>query len=106
MSAAGSVIWLAEPASRAILRVDAASVTVKRLAAPDGIAPIATAGGACGLWVADAGGDLALVDPSTAAPLGPLLHVGRSISNLVSSGSGVWVSDPLDGTVVHVVSVS
>ncbi len=102
MSAAGSTLWLAEPSSRALLRVDTSAVTLKKLTAPGGMAAVATAGGPCGLWVADGAGDLVLADPETAVPLGPVLHVGRSISSLQASGTGVWATDPVDGTVVHV----
>ena len=102
MSAAGSTIWLAEPSSRSLLRVDAAAVTLKKLSAPGGMAAVATATGPCGLWVADAAGELVLADPETASPLGPVLHLGHAISSLQASGTGVWVTDPVDGTVVHV----
>jgi len=102
LSVAGGTIWLGETTGRSLLRVDAGSAAVQRLSAPDGIQPVATAMGACGLWVADSSGDLAIVDPQTAAPLGPLIHVGRSVADLAPSGTGVWASDPLDGTLVHV----
>jgi streptogramin lyase len=102
LSTAGGTIWLGETAGRSLLRVDAATAAVHRLPAPDGIDPIATAPGACGVWVAGASGDVALVDSQTGTPLGPALHVGRSIADLAASGTGVWASDPLDGTLVHV----
>ena len=102
LSAAGATIWLAEPAGRSLLRVDAGTVSLQRLPAPDDIRPTATAPGACGLWVADATGDLALVDPQTATPLAPLIHVGASVAALAASGTGVWATDPLDGALVRV----
>jgi hypothetical protein len=54
------------------------------------------------VWVASATGVLAFVNPRTGAPLASPLRVGRSVASLVASGFGVWVSDPVDGTVVHV----
>jgi streptogramin lyase len=104
LSASAGTIWLGEPSARSLLQVDAGTAAVRRLAAPDGISPTATATGACGLWLADASGDLALVDASTAAPLGPAIHVGRSVAALAASGTGVWVTDPLDGTLLHVTA--
>jgi streptogramin lyase len=102
LSAAGAALWLGEPGRHALLRVDAPTGAVQELPAPDGIQPTATAVGACGVWVADSAGELALVDPGTAAPLGPPIRVGRSIAALASAGTGVWVTDPLDGTLVRV----
>ncbi len=102
MSASGNSIWLGEPNRHALLRVDAATGAVQELPAPDGIPPTATAVAACGVWVADSLGELALVDPATGAALGPPMRVGRSIAALAVSGSGVWATDPLDGTVVQV----
>jgi hypothetical protein len=103
LSAADGTIWLGETAGRSLLAVAAGTVAVRRLPAPDGIQPIATATGACGLWVADSSGDVAIVNPQTAAPLGPSIHVGRSIADIATSGTGAWATDPLDGTLVHVV---
>jgi streptogramin lyase len=102
LSAAGGTIWLGETAGRSLLRVDAATAAVQRLPAPDDIQVLATAAGACGLWVADGSGDVALVDPHTATPLAPPIHIGRSVADLAASGTGVWASDPLDGMLVHV----
>jgi len=102
MSTDGSTIWIAEPTRHALLRVDAASVQVSELPAPFGIRPVATAVGACGVWVAGADGRLALIDPRDAAALGPAITVGRSIAALAASAGGVWASDPLDGTVTRV----
>jgi hypothetical protein len=102
LSAAGNSIWLGEPGRHALLRVDAATGAVQELPAPDGIQPTATADGECGVWVAESSGELALVDPATGAALGPPLRVGRSIAALAVSGSSVWATDPLDGTVVRV----
>jgi DNA-binding beta-propeller fold protein YncE len=102
LSAAGTNIWLGEPGRRSLLRVDARTVAVQELPAPDDIQPTSTATGVCGVWVADASGNLAIADLHTAAPLGPSIHVGRSIAALAPSGTGVWVSDPIDGTLVRV----
>jgi hypothetical protein len=102
LSAAGTALWLGEPNRHALLRVDAPTDAVQELPAPDSIQPAATAVAACGVWVADAAGELAFVDPATAAPLGPAIHVGRSIAALAPSGSGVWATDPLDGTLVRI----
>jgi hypothetical protein len=102
LGAAGATIWLGETAKRSLLRVDAGAVVVRELPAPDGIRPTATAVGACGVWVADATGDLAIVDPQTAAPLGPVIHVGHSVAALAPSGTGVWATDPLGGALVRV----
>ncbi|HWX45796.1 MAG TPA: hypothetical protein VNY52_10805, partial [Solirubrobacteraceae bacterium] len=102
LSAAAGTIWLAEPARRSLLRVDAATGAVQELPAPDRIQPIATAAGACGIWVTTATGEVALVDPRTAAPLGPPIRVGHAIAALAPAGAGVWVTDPADGTLVRV----
>jgi DNA-binding beta-propeller fold protein YncE len=102
LSSDGATIWLGDTAKRALLRVDARTVAVQELPAPENMQPVATAAGRCGVWVADSTGDLALVDPRTAAPLGHSIHVGRSIAALASSGMGLWVTDPADGTLVRV----
>jgi streptogramin lyase len=102
LSASSTTIWLGETAKRALLRVDAATVAVTQLPTPYGISPNATAVGACGVWVADSSGELALADARTAAPLGAPLRVGHSIAALAPSGSGVWVSNPVGGTLVRV----
>jgi hypothetical protein len=102
LSASGHAIWLGEPTKRSLLNVDATTVAVRELPAPDRIEPTATAVGGCGVWVADATGDLVLADPHTAAPLTPTIHVGRSIAALTSSETGVWATDPVDGTLIHV----
>jgi hypothetical protein len=54
------------------------------------------------VWVADGAGRLALINPATDVAIGPAIKVGRSIAALAPSGTGVWVSDPVDGTVVYV----
>lgn len=102
LSVAGSTIWLAEPATKALLRVDSTAMSVRQMPAPGGIEPSATAVGSCGLWVADRTGDLSIVDPHTGAPLAPLLRVGRSVAALAVSGSDVWLTDPVDGTLVRI----
>jgi hypothetical protein len=102
LSAAAGTIWLGEPAKRSLLRVDGPTGAVQELPAPDRIQPTATAVGSCGIWVADAAGELALADPQTAAPLGLPIHVGHSIAALAPSGAGVWVTDPADGALVRV----
>jgi streptogramin lyase len=106
LSSAGSTLWVSEPAAHSLLRVDTRAVTVRQFPAPGGIAPAATAVGACGVWVADGAGKLELVDPETARAVTPPLRVGASIAALApveATGSGrargVWVTDPLDGTV-------
>jgi streptogramin lyase len=102
LSVEGSTIWMAEPTQRALLRVDTANVTVKQFPAPDSIEPTATAPGACGVWVGDAGGNLAMIDPASGRTLTAPLRIGRSLGALAASGTGVWASDPLDGTLVRV----
>jgi streptogramin lyase len=102
LSVNATTIWLGETTGRSLLRVDARTGAVRQLPAPGAIQPIATAPGACGLWVADASGDLAIIDPDTGRALGPLLHIGRSVAALAASGTGVWVTDPIDGTLVRV----
>ncbi len=102
LSAAAGTIWLGETAGRSLLRVEADTAAVRKLPAPDGMQPIATAVGACGLWVADGSGEVALVDPQTGAPLGAPIDVGRSVAALATSGTVVWATDPLDGTLVRV----
>jgi hypothetical protein len=102
LSAAAGTIWLGEPARRSLLRVDAATGAVQELPAPDRIQPTATVTGACGIWVAGASGELVLADSRTATPLGPPLRVGRSVAALAPTGTGAWVTDPADGTLVHV----
>jgi hypothetical protein len=106
LSAEGPTLWLGEPGAHALLRVDTASVTVKQFPAPGAIAPTATAPGACGVWVAGSSGELALIDRSTGLALTAPLRIGRSIGALAASGTGVWVSDPLDGTLVRVSLVA
>ncbi len=102
LSAGAGTIWLGETAGRSLVRVEADTSAVRRLPAPDRMQPVATATGACGLWVADGSGEVALVDPQTGALLGAPIGVGRSVAALASSGTGVWATDPLDGTLVRV----
>jgi streptogramin lyase len=102
LSAAGRTIWLGEPQARALLRVDTRNVAVRVLPAPNQIRPVATAVGACGVWVAGGSGDLAIIDPATGRPLGPSLHLGASLAAVAPAGRGVWVSDPLGGSLIHV----
>ena len=102
LSAAGATIWIGETSGRSLLRVEADNATVRKLPAPGGMQPIATAIGACGLWVADGSGEVALVNPQTGAPLGAPIEVGRSVAALAGSGTEVWATDPLDGTLVRV----
>ncbi len=104
LSEFGRTLWLGEPARRELLRVDAPTVAVRELPAPDGLHPSATAAGPCGVWVADSSGTVVLIDPATGRSLGPPLRIGRSIADLVRSGTGVWASDPTDGTLVYVAA--
>lgn len=102
LSASGRTIWLGEPLRKALLRVDAASAAVAELPLPSGARPSVTAVGQCGVWVASRTGKLELVDPKSGSLLAPVIRVGRSIAALTVAGSGVWASDPVDGTVVYV----
>jgi DNA-binding beta-propeller fold protein YncE len=87
-----------DPAGESLWRVDTPDIPVRRLAAPDGIAPAVTAVGACGVWVADASGKVVLIDPGSASALAQPLRVGASIATLAPSETGgVWVADPIDG---------
>lgn len=102
LSGSPTALWLGEPGRADLLRLDINSVTVKELPAPDGLRPSSTAVGPCGVWVADGSGTLVLIDPDSGRPIGPALRIGRSIAALAPSGTGVWVSDPVDGTIVYV----
>ena len=102
LSSSGGTLWLAEPAQRVLLRVSVADIGVSAVPAPGSMAPIATAATACGVWVADATGRVAFIDPSTGQSLAAPIRVGRSVARLAVTGGGVWASDPLDGTVVRV----
>lgn len=104
LSASDRTLWVGEPGRHDLLRVRTGSVDVHEVPAPYGLAPSATAIGACGEWVADQAGRIALIDPASGAALSPALRVGRSIAALAASGDGVWVSDPVDGTVVRVTA--
>jgi hypothetical protein len=104
LSTFGPTVWLGEPGRHDLIRVILSNVAVTELPAPGGMAPIATAAAACGVWVADASGTLAYIDTDTGRSLAAPLHVGRSVASLVASGSSVWVSDPVDGHVVKVTA--
>lgn len=100
LSASGSALWLGETAKHRLLRIDTRNASVLELPLPGSLAPVATAMGPCGLWVAGSEGRLALVDPADGAPLAGPLRVGRSLAALApAGGGGVWASDPVDGTV-------
>lgn len=102
LSTANGVLWLGEPTLHELLRVLVANIGVSVVPAPDSMAPIATAATPCGVWLADATGTVALIDPSTGQPLAAPIRVGRSVARLAVAGGAVWASDPLDGTVVRV----
>lgn len=102
LSASDRTLWLGEPGRHDLLRVEAATVDVHEIPAPYGLRPSSTAVGACGEWVGDAGGKIALIDAVTGAPLSPAVPLGHSIAAMAATGNGVWVSDPVDGTVVRV----
>lgn len=102
LSTYGGVLWLAEPAKRDLVRVVSANLATTELRAPAGMAPVATAAGPCGVWIADGAGKLALVDARTGELRAPVLHIGRSVAALAASGTSVWASDPIDGTIVQV----
>jgi len=102
LAAAGQEIWLTEPAAHALLRVDTRNVSVHRFIVPGGIRPATVGVGTCGLWVADQAGELALIDTARGALLGSPIRIGRSISALAPSETGVWVTDPIDGTLSRV----
>jgi hypothetical protein len=102
LSGSGGTLWLGEPGRSELVRLDINNVSAREFAAPDGLRPSATAVGRCGVWVADGSGRLALINPATDVAIGPAIKVGRSIAALAPSGTGVWVSDPVDGTVVYV----
>jgi streptogramin lyase len=102
LSAGRTAIWLGDTAKRAVLRVDSRTVAVRQLPAPEGMQPIATAVGSCGVWVADAIGDLALIDPRSGAPVAPLLHIGHAVAAMAAAGTSLWVTDPAAGTLVNV----
>lgn len=102
LSAGGGAIWLGETSGRSILRVNATSGNVRKLPAPDGMRPVAISVGECGVWIAGASGEVTIIDPQSASPLTPPIHVGRSIGAIAASGAGVWVSDPLNGDLVRI----
>lgn len=104
LSTYGPTMWLGEPGRHDLLRVVLSNIAVTELPAPDGMAPIATAAAACGVWVADASGTLAYISTDTGRPLAAPLHVGRAVASLAASGSSVWVSDPADGRLVRVTA--
>lgn len=102
LSAALETVWLGETAKRSLLRIEAAKVAVRELPSPDDVRPDVTAAADCGVWVAESTGELTLADARTAAPLGEPLRVGRSIAALAPAGTGVWVTDPIDGTLARI----
>ena len=102
LSGSADTLWLGEPGRHSLLRVATNSIAVSELPAPDGLRVISTAVGACGVWAAGQRGALAIVDPRTGRALSSPVHVGRSIAALAPLGEGVWVSDPADGSIVHV----
>jgi streptogramin lyase len=106
LSAADNTIWLAEPGRRALLRLDATSGAVAELPMPRKVEPSLTALGPCGVWVASRSGTIELVDRQTGLALSGPVRIGRSIAALAASGTGVWASDPLDGTVEYVAARS
>jgi hypothetical protein len=102
LAASADTIWLGQTGEHSLVRVEAASVAVSRLPLAGGIEPIALSLGPCGLWVAGAAGELALVDPRTGAPLAVPIRLGAATAAVAASGTGAWVTDPADGTLLHV----
>jgi hypothetical protein len=104
LSGSDGALWLGEPGRGDLVRLDRGMVSARELSAPDGLRPSSTAAGRCGVWVAEDSGRVALIDPNTGAPIGPAVRIGHSIAALAPSGTGVWASDPVDGTIVYVVA--
>ncbi len=104
LSGSDGALWLGEPGRGDLIRLDRGTVSARELSAPDGLRPSSTAAGRCGVWVAEDSGRVALIDPNTGAPIGPAVRIGRSIAALAPSGTGVWASDPVDGTIVYIVA--
>jgi hypothetical protein len=102
LSAADGTIWLAEPSAGSLLSVETSGVRARRFTAPVGMQPVATGAGGCGQWVAAANGSVTVIDPTSGTQLAPALRIGRSASALAPAGTGAWVSDPGDGTLVRV----
>ncbi len=102
LSAAGKELWLAEPTRNALLRVDGSTINVTELPISSSVRPSSTAVGPCGVWVASGEGMLTIVSSETGRALASPIRVGRSVGELVASGTGVWVSDPVDGKIVYV----
>ncbi len=102
LSAAGTELWLAEPTRNALLRIDGSTINVTEFPMSSSVRPSSTAVGPCGVWVASGDGMLTIVSSETGRALATPIRVGRSVGELVASGTGVWVSDPVDGKIVYV----
>src|SRR5262245_6880127 len=63
--------------------------------------PLAVAGGAGAVWVTEAGGTVAKIDPQTNA-VEQTIPVGDGPESLAVSGKSVWVANSLDGTVSRI----
>jgi DNA-binding beta-propeller fold protein YncE len=102
IAAGHGAVWAALPTARAVARVDPASLSVGIGRASNGFRPTVVAVDSCTVWLGDADGRVARLDPDSRRPVGRPLRIGRSLAALVADRGGMWASDPRDGTVVRV----
>lgn len=95
-------LWVATPGDDAVVRVDPVRAQGFGLVGPRGFAPTRVAVDDCAVWIGNARGEVARLDPATGKPLGARVKIGTSIGDMVVAGDGIWVSDPAGGTVVRV----
>lgn len=101
MTAGAGFVWLADTAERRMLRFEPQSRSVVTAALPRSIRPVAMAVGACG-WTIDTAGRLARFEPATGRFAGRPVRVASSGGDMVADSTGVWVTDPAAGRLLHV----
>ena len=101
----GGSVWVANRGDDTVLRIDAATGTVKA-SIPVGDQPALLSAGGGSVWVANLGDNtLMRIDAATGGVRGAPISLGKEIDDLAVSERAVWVA-AADGTVSRLDPVS
>jgi YVTN family beta-propeller protein len=97
-------VWIADSSNRTLLRVDPSTLRIERIGLRSSATSVAT--GERAVWTTSAGEDLVTrVDPDSSST--ETIRVGNSPVEIAArNGSGVWVTNYLDGDVSHIDPVT
>ena len=101
LAAADGDVWVSEPDSGDVVRVDAATRSIARAHVGGSPAGIAVAAG--NVWFADRdGGEVGRLDPRTLRRVGTPIRVGGKPGWLARAGQYLFAADPERGTVTKI----